>query len=302
MTSSLVVPVWAWIVLGCVLIAALSIDLIAHRGDRQDSRRRAVVWSVGWVVLALAFNGLVAIWFGGEAGEQFLGAYLLEKSLSVDNLFLFVVVFGALGIPVAEQRRVLTWGIVGALVTRALFIVAGLAAIQRWHELTYVFGAILVITAVKLLRPSAAGSRPKLLAWLEGHLPWTSALQGHRFIARVNGRWVGTPLLVALIAIELTDIMFALDSIPAAFAISSDTFILYSANIFAVLGLRAMFIVLAGALARLHYLRFGLAAVLVFAGGKMLLAQWFHVAPLASVAVIAACIGASVIASQSGRR
>ena len=297
--SSLVVPAWAWALLAIVLIVFVSIDLLAHRGARAESRRSALIWSAIWIGAALAFGAFVALHFGAPAGEQFLAAYLLEKSLSVDNLFLFVVVFGALGVPSAAQRRVLSWGIVGALVSRALFIGLGAAAIHRWHGLTYVFGAILVITAVKLLRSEKASARPPLLAWLERHLPWTSALHGDRFIARERGRWVGTPLLVALIAIELTDVVFALDSIPAAFAVTDETFILYSANIFAVLGLRALYVVLASALARVRYLRYGLAAVLVFAGAKMLLASWLVMSPLASVAVIAACIGAAVLASLS---
>jgi len=295
--TALSVPTWAWALLAVVLAACLSIDLVAHRGDRVDSRRRALAWSGVWVGAALAFNGFVAVRFGAEAGEQFLAAYLLEKSLSIDNLFLFVVVFAALGIPAAEQRRVLTWGIVGALVTRALFIGLGVAALHRWHGLTYVFGAILVITAVKLLRASGEPTKPRILGWLERHLPWTSTLHGHHFVARVRGRWLGTPLLVALIAIELTDLVFALDSIPAAFAVTEDTFILYSSNIFAVLGLRALFVVLAGALESLRHLRFGLAAVLAFAGAKMLLASWIVVSPIASVLVIVGCIGATVVTS-----
>jgi tellurite resistance protein TerC len=298
--SSLVVPAWAWALLAAIVVTSIALDLFAHRGDRVDSKRRALVWTGVWVAVSLAFGGWIWARFGAVAGEEFLAAYLLEKSLSVDNLFLFVVVFGALGVPSAAQRRVLSWGIVGALVSRALFIGLGAAAIHRWHELTYVFGAILVITALKLLRTEKAAARPPLLAWLERHLPWTSALHGDRFVARERGRWVGTPLLVALIAIELTDVVFALDSIPAAFAVTDETFILYSANIFAVLGLRALYVVLAGALERVRYLKYGLAAVLVFAGAKMLLASWLVVPPLASVAVIAVCIGAAVLASLSG--
>jgi len=277
--SSLVVPSWAWAVLAIVLILFLSIDLFAHRGDRRESRRGALIWSGIWIGVALGFNAFVALRFGAAAGEEFLAAYVLEKSLSVDNLFLFVVVFGALGIPHAAQRRVLTWGIVGALVTRAVFIGGGVAAIHRWHELTYVFGAILVITAVKLLRSEQAAERPRILGWLQRKLPWAS------------------PVLVAIIAIELTDVVFALDSIPAAFAITDETFILYSANIFAVLGLRALFVVLSEALQRVRYLKYGLAAVLAFAGAKMLLASWLTVPPLLSVAVIGACIAAAVIVS-----
>lgn len=301
--SAIDVPGWAWALLGILLLVFITIDLLAHRGDGADTRRSAILWSVLWVAVALAFNVFVAFQFGTDAGGQFLAAYLLEKSLSVDNLFLFLVIFGELRIPRSEQRRVLTFGILGALATRCLFIVLGAAAIQRWHEITYAFGALLVITALKLLRtPDEHEGPPKSLLWLERHLPWTRDLHGHRFFTRVNGRLVGTPLLVALIAIEVTDVIFAIDSVPAAFAVSEDTFILYSSNVFAVLGLRALYIVLANALHGLKYLRFGLAAVLAFAGGKMLAASWVKLTPLASVTVIAVCIGIAIVASVIATR
>jgi tellurite resistance protein TerC len=296
--SSIDVPMWAWPMLGVLLLVFIAIDFIAHRGDHTDSRRSAIIWSLIWIGVALAFNAFVWVRFGTEAGEQFLAAYMLEKSLSVDNLFLFIVIFAQLRIPHSEQRRVLTLGILGALVTRFVFIFLGAAAIQRWHEITYIFGALLVITAVKLLKaPDESEEAPKSLLWLERHLPWTRQLHGHKFIARINGRLVATPLLVALIAIELTDVVFAIDSIPAAFAVSEDVFILYSSNVFAVLGLRALYIVLANALHGLQYLRFGLAAVLAFAGGKMLIASWVKFPPLVSVLVIATCIGIAIVAS-----
>ena len=297
----LVVPAWAWGLLAGALLLLVSIDLFAHRGDRIDSRRRAVVWSVAWVAAAAVFGAFVAATFGAAAAEQYFAAYLLEKSLSVDNLFLFVVVFAVLGIPMAEQRRVLTWGIVGALVTRGVFIALGAAVLHRWHEITYVFGAILVITAWKMLRETGSTSH-RLLSWLERHLPWTREREGHRFFVRRAGRWVATPLLVALIAIELTDVMFALDSIPAAFAVSEEPFIVYSSNVFAVLGLRALYIVLVGAISELRYLRYGLSAVIAFAGGKMLAAPWVVISPLVSVGVIALIIGVAVVASVVAHR
>lgn len=294
--SDLVVPAWAWALLAGVMLCLVSIDLFAHRGDHVDSRRRAAVWSIVWVAAAVVFGIFVAIYFGSTAAEQYFAAYLLEKSLSVDNLFLFVVVFAALKIPAAEQRRVLTWGIIGALVTRGVFIAVGAAALHRWHEITYVFGAILVITAIKMLRHDD-DEDSKLLRWLERKLPWTRETQGHHFVVKRAGKWLATPLLVALLAIELTDVVFALDSIPAAFAVSEDPFVIYSSNVFAVLGLRALYIVLVGAIAELRYLRYGLSAVLAFAGGKMLVAPWVHVPPLLSVLVIAVMIGIAVVAS-----
>lgn len=301
--SAIDVPVWAWALLGILLLGCIAVDLIAHRGHGADSRRTAIIWSVIWISIALAFNAFVAVKFGIEAGEQFLAAYLLEKSLSVDNLFLFLVIFASLRIPRSEQHRVLTWGILGALVTRCIFIMLGAAALHRWHEVTYIFGAILVVTALKLLRaPAEEEGPPKSLIWLEKHLPWTRDLHGHKFFARVNGRLLATPLLVALIAIEVTDVVFAIDSIPAAFAVSDDTFIIYSSNVFAVLGLRALYIVLAGALHGLRYLHFGLSAVLAFAGTKMLIASWIKFPPLLSVTVIATCIGIAITASVVAAR
>jgi tellurite resistance protein TerC len=297
----LVVPAWAWGLLAGVMLLLISIDLFAHRGDHQDSRRRALVWSILWIAAAVVFGVFVAAYFGAAVAEQYFAAYLLEKSLSVDNLFLFVVVFAALGIPPAEQRRVLTWGIVGALVTRGVFIGLGAAALHRWHEITYVFGAILVVTAWKMLRESD-GTSQRLLPWLERHLPWTKERAGHHFLVRRNGRWLATPLLLALVAIELTDVVFALDSIPAAFAVSEQPFVIYSSNVFAVLGLRALYIVLVGAIAELRYLRYGLSAVLAFAGAKMLAASWIVIAPLVSVGVITLVIGAAVVASVIATR
>ncbi|HEY0483097.1 MAG TPA: TerC/Alx family metal homeostasis membrane protein [Kofleriaceae bacterium] len=294
--SELVVPAWAWALLAGVMLVLISVDLVAHRGDRVDSRRRALVWSMVWVGAAVVFGVFVGIWFGADVAEQFFAAYLLEKSLSVDNLFLFVVVFGALGIPAAEQRRVLTWGIIGALVTRGVFIALGAAMLHRWHEITYVFGAILVFTAFKLLR-DGGGEPGRLLGWLERRLPWTRERSGHSFVVRRHGKWLATPLLVALVAIELSDIVFALDSIPAAFAVSEEPFVVYSSNVLAVLGLRALYVVLVGAIVQLRYLKYGLSAVIAFAGVKMLAASWVTISPIVSVAVIALVIGGAAVAS-----
>lgn len=300
--EELVVPVWAWALLAVIVCISVSIDLFAHRGDHIDSRRRAIAWSIGWVVLALAFNGFVAAHFGLEAGEQFLAAYLLEKSLSVDNLFVFLLVFSALGIPRTEQRRVLTWGIAGAIVTRGVLIFAGAAAVKQWHALLWVFGALLIVAAIKLLREPGPADESRLLRWLERKIPWTRTLHGHRFLVRIDGRLLATPLLLALVAIELTDIVFAIDSVPAAFAVTEQPFLIYSSNLFAILGLRALYVVLAGALADLRYLRFGLAAVLAFAGGKLLLGEWIKIPPLVSVGVIASCIGIAIAASLRENR
>ncbi|HEY0255022.1 MAG TPA: TerC/Alx family metal homeostasis membrane protein [Kofleriaceae bacterium] len=295
------VPSWAWALLAGLVVLCLIIDLVAHRGDHVDSKKRAFAWSLGWIAVAVGFGVFVTLWRGGEAGEQWFAAYLLEKSLSIDNLFLFVVVFGALSIPRNEQRRVLTWGILGALATRAIFIFTGVAVLERWHWISYVFGGILIITALKLLGPEKHGP-PRALTWIGKFLPTTTERHGHHFIAREHGRRVLTPLFVALIAIELSDILFAIDSIPAAFAITEDRFILYSSNVFAILGMRALYVVLEHALEHLRYLKYGLVIVLGFAGAKLLLAPWVHIPALASVAIIAGVIGTVVVASSIGGR
>jgi tellurite resistance protein TerC len=294
----LVVPVWAWFVLAGLMVSLISIDLISHRGDHVGSHRGAVIWSLVWIGAALLFNLFVLLRFGREPAEEFLGAYLLEKSLSVDNLFLFIVIFGALGIPPTEQRRVLTWGILGALVTRGIFIFLGAAMLERWGWVMYVFGGLLIVTALKLLKPEGEGPpKQRVLHFLERHVRWTRELHGHKFFARVNGRLLATPLFLALIAIELTDVVFAIDSVPAAFAVTREPFIVYSSNVFAILGLRALYQVLAGTLLRIQYLKYGLAAVLAFAGVKLMLADVWHVPPLIAVGVIVVCIGTSAIAS-----
>jgi tellurite resistance protein TerC len=300
--SSLDVPAWAWALLALIVLVSVSIDLFAHRGDRLDSRRRALAWTFAWVGVSAAFAVFIAVRFGAEAGEQFVAAYLLEKSLSVDNLFVFLLVFGALGIPATEQRRVLTWGIAGAILTRGTLIFVGAAAVQRWHSLLYVFGALLLLAAIKLLREQTAPADSALLRWLERHLPWTRKLDGHKFVTRERGKRVATPLLVALIAIELTDVVFAIDSVPAAFAITEQPFLIISSNLLAILGLRALYIVLAGALAELRYLRYGLAAVLGFAGFKLIGAKWVPIHPLISIAIIASCIAIAVVASVRANR
>lgn len=304
--SSLVVPAWAWALLAFIVFLSISIDLFAHRGDHVDSKKRALVWTLIWVVVSLAFNVFVLVWFGRTAGEEFLAAYLLEKSLSVDNLFVFLLVFGALGIPATEQRRVLTWGILGAIIMRGVLIFAGAAAVQQWHALTYVFGGLLLFAAFKLLRAgdneSPAGESSPAVQWLQKRLRWTKSLYGHRFFVKIDGKRYATPLFIALLAIEATDVVFAIDSVPAAFAVTTEPFIIYSSNLLAILGLRALYIVLAGMLADLRYLKYGLAAVLGFAGAKLLLASWIKIPPLISVGVIAVCIGISVIASIRANR
>jgi tellurite resistance protein TerC len=297
------VPASGWIAFGVLVMSLLVVDLLAHRKKHGESKRSAIIWSIGWIVLGLSFGLYVWYAYGSRPAQEYLGAYLIEKSLSLDNLFVFLVIFRSLAVPEDEQRPVLFWGIFGALVFRALFIFAGVEALERWHAVVYVFGAILLFTAYRVAREDPSHKKDsKLVHWLAKRLPVTTTLNGSRFFAQLNGRRVATPLLVALIAIELTDIAFAVDSVPAALAVSTEPFIVYTSNVFAILGLRALYIALAHVITELRYLHYGLAAVLAFAGLKMVIPDSvIHVAPLVSVAIIVACIGVSVIASLRAR-
>lgn len=291
-----------WLILASVVALGLALDLAAHRGDRVDSRKRAVVWTTVWVGISVAFGGWLGLVEGKAVAAQFFAAYLVEKSLSVDNLLVFLLIFSRLQIPAAEQRRVLFWGIVGALTMRGLFIAAGIAAVNRWQFLLYGFGAILLMTGVRLLVRRPQTSEPRLVRWLRRFIPITHGLARHRFVVVEEGRRAATPLLLALLTVELTDVLFALDSIPAAFGVTREPFVLYSSNILAVLGLRALFVVVGTVLSGLRYVRFGVAFILVFVGGKMLLSPWIEIAPWASLLVVTTALATTVAASMSGRR
>lgn len=298
------VPQWAWLVLAGVVLVSLAVDLLAHRGDRAQGRRWALVWSGVWITLALAFGAWITLQFGLPAGEDYLTAYLIEKSLSVDNLFIFLVVFSRLRIPREEQHRVLQWGIIGAFVTRAACVAGGAALLAAWHGVVYVLGAFLIITGVKtaLDRPDDGGEEGGVLKFLRRHLPYTPRLHGHRFLAVEGARRVATPLLLALLVIEVTDVFFAVDSIPAVFSITREPFIVYSSNVFAILGLRALYLVLEDLLSDLKYLRYGLGAILVFAGAKMLTSGFLHVPHSVSLLVVAVTLTAAIVPSVVARQ
>jgi tellurite resistance protein TerC len=297
------VPFWAWVLFGAVVAVSLVADLVAHRGGKSVSRAHALAWTVAWITVAMSFAAWVAVQFGAGIAMDFVTAYLIEKSLSVDNLFLFVVLFARLGIPPAEQHRVLFWGILGALVSRAVFIGFGTALLARWHEAVYVLGVFLVYTGVKtaLTREGKRGGG-RALAFLQRHLPVTPRLHGHRFLVSENGRTLATPLLLALIAIEATDILFALDSVPAVFAVSTEPFIVYSSNVFAILGMRALYLVLASLLNDLKYLHYGLGAILAFAGAKMLTSSVLHLPHWVSLLFIVTVLFAAIVPSVVRRR
>jgi tellurite resistance protein TerC len=289
------------------VLGMLALDLgLFHRRDHAVGTREALAWSGVRVALALAFGAGVWWLAGGEKGMEFLSAYLVEKSLSVDNVFVFSSVFGALGIPALYQHRVLFWGILTALVLRAAMIVGGAALLERFHWIAWVFAALLVLTGAKLWlarseAPSLEGSRALRLA--RRLLPATDGLRGARFLVRERGRWLATPLLVALILVEGADVVFALDSIPAVFAVSTDTFVVFTSNVFAILGLRSLYFLLAGLVDRLVYLRPALAAILVLIGVKMALATVRPVPAPASLGAIGAILTVAVVASlRRGRR
>jgi tellurite resistance protein TerC len=301
--GSIHVSISGWIAFIALVLGLLIVDLLVHRRKLGESKRSAIAWSLGWVALGLGFSLFVWRAYGSRAAHEYLGAWLIEKSLSLDNLFVFLIIFRSLAIPEGEQRRVLFWGIFGALIFRALFILAGVEALAHWHAVVYVFGAILLITAVRVAIEDPSRQRESsVVRWLSRRLPISPAVDGPHFFARYEGRRVATPLMVALISIEITDIAFAVDSVPAALAVSHEPFIVYSSNVFAILGLRALYLALAHVISELRYLHYGLAAVLAFAGLKMIVPDtWVHVPPLISVAVIIVSIGIAVAASLRAR-
>ena len=287
-----------WVVFGVVLAAMLVVDLVAHRKGREQSRRAAIVWSVIWIGSGLLFAAYVFARMGGAATEEYLAAYFIEKSLSVDNLFVFLLVFQSLRIPEQHQHGVLLWGILGALVFRGVAIFAGIAAIERFEWSVYVFGGILIIAALHAFREDLTVKEENaLVVWLSRHLPVTSEISGERFFLVRDGRRLVTPLLLALLTIELSDVVFAIDSVPAALSVTRDRFIVYSSNAFAILGLRSLYLVLARTIASLRYLHYGLAFVLAFAGVKMIAHSWFKIPPVVSIAIVTVAIGLAVTAS-----
>jgi tellurite resistance protein TerC len=296
--------VWAAFV--AFIVAMLLVDLLVlHRDAHEVTMREAALWSVVWVAMGLAFGALIWVWKGPGAGGEYLAGYLIERSLSIDNIFVFALIFSYFGVPAAYQHRVLFWGIFGALVARAVFIGAGAALLDQFHWMIYVFGGFLVLTGVKMLRRRHAGvdpARNPVLRLLRRVMPITDGYRGQRLVVREAGRRLATPLLAVLVVIETSDILFAVDSIPAIFAVTTDSFLVFSSNAFAILGLRAMYFLLAGMIDRFVHLNAGLAAVLVFVGAKMLATDVFHLPIWASLAVIAALIGGSVATSLLSTR
>lgn len=299
-----------WSVFGVLVVAALLVDLLLmrHGGPHKVRFREALFWSVGWVALALAFNAWLWWWVTGHSGAEegqrialeFLTGYLVEKSLAVDNIFVFLLLFSYFAVPEIERQKVLIIGVLGAIVLRAVMIFAGAMLLAKFHWVLYVFGVFLLLTGVKMLL--AAGKTPDLeknpvLRWMRNRLPLTPGYHGHALAVRIDGKRWYTPLFVVMVLIAVTDLIFAVDSIPAIFAITEDPFIVLTSNVFAVLGLRAMFFLLAGVADRFHLLPYGLALVLMFIGAKMLLVDVYKIPVAWSLAVVAATLAATMVLS-----
>jgi tellurite resistance protein TerC len=295
---------WLWVGFNVFVLMMLALDLgVFHRSAHVVSLREAAAWSTVWVTLALIFNYGIYHYFGRQAGFEFLTGYLIEKALSVDNIFVFVLIFAYFRVPAQYQHRVLFWGILGALIMRAAMILTGALLIARFHWILYVFGAFLVITGIRMATQTEHQMEPEanpVLKLLRRVVRITNVYHGQRFFVRdpaAGNRSFATPLFVVLVLVETTDLIFALDSIPAIFAITRDPFLVYTSNIFAILGLRAMYFLLAGVITKFHYLKLGLAVVLVFVGVKMLIADLYKLPTPVALGVVAVVLGVSVGAS-----
>ncbi len=299
-------PLWVGFLAFVGLMLALDLGVF-HRKAHAVSLREAGVWSGVWILLAALFALGVFHFYGPQRGLEFTTGYVLEKALSVDNIFVIVIVFGAFGIPARQQHRVLFWGILGALAMRAVFILAGVALIARFHWTVYVLGIFLVVTGVRMIFSRGEQGHPEnnlLVRLARRVLPVAPGQDTEHFFTRIDGRRMVTPLFLALVAVEFTDVIFAVDSIPAVLAVSSDPFIVFTSNIFAILGLRSLYFLLAGVVQKFGYLKLGLALVLVFVGVKMAIVDIFKIPVGVSLAVVGVLIGGAILASlvMDGRR
>ncbi|MEO7793636.1 MAG: TerC family protein [Thermoanaerobaculia bacterium] len=295
------VSLWLWVGFNLFVLAMLALDLgVFHRQAHAVSVREATIWSAVWIALAMLFN--LGVWklLGPQPGIEFLTGYLIEKSLSIDNIFVIALVFAYFKVPDAYQHRVLFWGILGALAMRAGFILAGAALLERFHWIIYLFGGFLVLTGIKMALAREHGLEPgknPVVRLVRRLIPVTSDFRGPNFFARENGRRVATPLFLVLVMVEFTDLIFAVDSIPAIFAVTREPFLVYTSNVFAILGLRSLYFLLAGIMHKFEYLKLGLAAILVFVGAKMALVEWVKIPSGISLGVIAAILGIAIAAS-----
>ncbi|MBK9356902.1 MAG: TerC family protein [Bacteroidales bacterium] len=290
-----------WLAFLVFVFLMLALDLgVFHRKSHEVKIKEALIWSAVWIILALVFNYFVYLYLGKVKALEFLAGYLIEKSLSVDNLFVFLLLFGYFNVEPKYQHKVLFWGILGALIMRAIFIFAGVALLNSFHWLIYVFGAFLVFTGIKMLTPGDAKVEPEknvLVRLFKKVFPVTREMRGGKFFVRENSKLFATPLFVVLIVVEFTDLIFAVDSIPAILAISKDTFIIFTSNVFAILGLRALYFALAGITRYFYYLKYGLAIILAFVGAKMMVSGYYKLPVAWSLAVIFGILLLTIIAS-----
>ena len=302
------VPTWAWAVTTGIILALLLIDLlVVHRNTHVTTMRRAVVEVIVWILIAVAFGIVVAIGVGGDAGGQWFAGYLIEKSLSIDNVFVWALILSFFKVPREFQHRVLFWGIFGAIALRAVFVFAGVALLNAFEWLLIVFGLFLLYTAYKLITQDETHEiEPDanlMLRLVRKVVPSTNDYDGQKLFTRIDGKKLATPLLAVLVLVETTDVLFAVDSVPAVLAVSRDPFIVLTSNAFAILGLRALYFVFADMHAKFEYLQPGLAVILAFVGIKMIIAEWFHIPTAISLGFIAVVLVAAVVGSiVHGRR
>ncbi len=290
-----------WLAFSVFVLAMLALDLgVFHRKARVIETREALVWTAFWIVLALLFNAIVYFWRGPETALEFFTGYLIEKSLSVDNIFVFLLIFAYFKVPRLYEHRVLFWGILGALVMRLLFIAAGVALIKQFHWIIYIFGGVLIATSIRMALQKGKEIHPErnpVLRLFRRFVPITEDYVEGKFLLRRSGTIYATPLLVVLLVVETTDVVFAVDSIPAIFAITLDPFIVYTSNVFAILGLRALYFALAGVIRMFRYLHYGLSAILFFVGVKMILSDVYKIPVAIALGVIASMLLISVMVS-----
>ena len=290
-----------WSIFAVIFVVLLVLDLcVANRGSEPPRLKTAAMWVGVWVSSALAFAAYIFATKGIQSGTEFLSGYMIEQALSVDNLFVFIIIFSYFGVKPEFQRRVLFYGIMGALVMRAIFIAAGVTLLHHFEWLTYLLGALLLYTGIKILKHDMndvdPGKNP-VIRLAKKFLPMTDSFSGEKFWVRENGSLLATPLLLVLISIEVTDLIFAIDSIPAVLAITRDPFIVFTSNVFAVVGLRSLYFVVSGAMQKLHYLNHGLALILIFVGSKMLFIEHHTLPTWTSLVVITVCLGGATLAS-----
>lgn len=298
--------IWLWAgVIGFIVVMLLIDLLIFQREAHEVSMSEAIKWSCFWVFCGLTFGGIVFLIGGSKPAGEYMAGYLIEKSLSIDNIFIFALILSYFAVPLKYQHRVLFFGVLGALVLRAIFIVLGSAILENFAWAIYFFGALLVVTGLKLAVQKETEVHPErnlILRLVRRISPMTSDYRGEAFVVKEAGKWIATPLLAVLIVIETTDVVFAIDSIPAIFAITQDTFIVFTSNAFAILGLRALYFVFAGAMGRFVYLKIGLAVILVFVGIKMLISDLYHIPIGLSLGFIATALTVSIVASLRATR